>query len=441
MRDAKEHLGSLDLLDVPDVWTKARSRLPSSPADFTDMAPRGRQRVLAAIVAIGVSSVAAVFLAQAFSGPVDRPDTSPSMSAEEEIRGVWQPLPAPPIPFRQGAIGFWVDGRVVIIGGSETAPTCPRYANCAGPEGPAPRDGAAYEPSTGTWTRIAASPLPIIPYTGTVVRDVVYVWGSADGSTETSLLALDVNEDRWSEFPLPPGPHRPTALRLTAAGQMVVAFADSHERGVSPDALFDPSSGKWRVLPRDPLIPSFDRSIVWTGAELVLLGIEVLPPEDASYRYRAAVLDLASETWRRLPATGIVGYSPTWFWAAGRVVNPWIGHVGDNGSVEGTGPPYGGMLVPSTGDWSELPRPPKHPSPYGGPTVGGDRYVVTEQGAILDVATRSWEVLPAPPVAADEQAVAVWAGDRLFVWGGYRWNLSEDEAEMVKAGWSWTPSG
>jgi hypothetical protein len=79
---------------------------------------------------------------------------------------------------------------------------------------------------------------------------------------------------------------------------------------------------------------------------------------------------------------------------------------------------------------------------------------VSDEGAILDVDTGSWEPLPAPPIAADEGAVAVWAGDRLVVWGGIRWKSSErgpsvvidgdplvsDQAEIVEAGWSWIPT-
>lgn len=439
MRDAKNHLGPLDLLDVPDVWEEALSRRPSPQAEIADAARRGRERVLAATVALGISVSAAVFIVRAFEEPTKPADTSPSMPAPVETRGAWEPLPAPPIPYRQGAIGFWVDGRVVIVGGYETAPPCPRFANCASSDGPEQLDGAAYDSSTGTWTTIAASPMPIIPYAGTVLGDTAYVWGSADGFTETSLLAYNVNDDRWREFPPPPGPNRATSLVLTPAGEMVVAYADSQERGVTPDALFDPSTGEWSSLPLDPLIPSFDRSMVWTGTELVLIAPEDQPPQVATYVHRVATLDLASGTWRRLPDSPTMG-DPIWFWSAGWVVNPEIGHVGDNGSVEGKGPPYGGMFDPSTGRWSELPPPPKRLVPYGGPNVGGNRYVVTEQGAILDVVSRNWEALPAPPVAADERAVAVWAGDRLIVWGGYRWNSSQDQAEMVNAGWSWIPT-
>ena len=414
------------------------SRRPAPRAELADAARRGPERVLAAVVALGVSVGAAVFIARAFEAPTKPADTAPSTPAPAETRGVWQPLPAPPIAFRQGAIGFWVGGRVVIVGGYETAPPCPRFADCAGSVSPESRDGAAYAPSTGAWTTIAASPMPVMPFAGTVLDDTVYVWGSTDGYTEMRLLAYNVNDDQWSTSPLPPGPQRPTALMLTPAGDVVVAFADSQERGVTSDSLFDPSTSEWSALPPDPLIPSFDRSVVWTGTELVLIAPEDEPPQVATYVHRVATLDLASGTWRRLPDSGTMG-DPIWFWSAGRVVNPQIGHVGDNGSVEGTGPPYGGMFDPSTGEWSELPPPPKRLVPYGGPSVGGDRYVVTDQGAILDVASGIWEALPAPPVAAEEQAVAVWAGDRLIVWGGYRWDRSYDEAQMVNAGWSWIP--
>ena len=284
--------------------------------------------------------------------------------------------------------------------------------------------------------------MPVLQYTGAVLHDTVYVWGSRDGDgiTDMSLLAFDVNDDRWNEFPLPSGSGLPTSLMLAAAGDVIVAYAGSQERGVTPDFLFDPSTGTWSELPPDPLIPSFDRSMVWTGSELVLIAPKHEAPQVATYENRVATFDIASSTWRRLPDSITEG-NPTWFWSAGRVVNPEIGHVGDNGSIEGTGPPYGGIFDPSTGEWSELPPPPKRLVPYGGPNAGGDRYVVTEQGAILDVASETWEALPAPPVAADEQAVAVWAGDRLIVWGGYRWTRSYSEAEMVNAGWSWIPSG
>jgi hypothetical protein len=441
MRDAKQDLGRLDLLELPDVLEEAIARRPSPHDEPATRVRGGPHRIVAAVVALIVFGGAAVFTVRAFDttpkGPVDNSTSTPASPSQ---RGVWQALPAPPTPYRQGAGGFWVDGRVVIFGGSETAPPCPRFANCDFTGKPAPLSGIAFDPATDRWATIAGSPMPIMSYTGAVLGDTLYVWGSTNESTEMRLLAYSAAEDRWNSFSPPSREGIPASFRLTAADDVLVAFADSQERGYVPDFQFDPASGAWSELPRDPLFPSFDRSMVWTGTELVLIGTKAEAPQVATYEHQVATLDIASGTWRQLRDSITMG-DPTWFWSASRVVNPEIGRVGDSYSTVGTGPPYGGIFEPSAGRWSELPPAPKRLVPYGGPSVGGDRYVVTEQGAILDVATETWEALPAPPVVADEQAVAVWAGDRLIVWGGYRWDNSFSHAQMVDAGWWWIPNG
>jgi hypothetical protein len=56
-------------------------------------------------------------------------------------------------------------------------------------------------------------------------------------------------------------------------------------------------------MPGDPLAPSFDRQYVWTGSSLVLLAAELVPNpgSDGPSFQRAAVLDLETRTWERLP--------------------------------------------------------------------------------------------------------------------------------------------
>ena len=76
MRDAKEHLEPLDLLDAPDVWEEALSHRPLPPAEVDDAARGGRQRILAAVVAIAVFGGAAVFAVRAFDTPAKRADIS-----------------------------------------------------------------------------------------------------------------------------------------------------------------------------------------------------------------------------------------------------------------------------------------------------------------------------------------------------------------------------
>jgi hypothetical protein len=445
MPDARSYLRVLDRIEPPDVWEHAVSREPIHEQDQDETGSASpRKRATAAVVAFAVFGVAALFAIRAFDSASTDRDSGLKESPPGDARGLWQALPESPLSPRYGALAFWVDGRVVIMGGSESEP-CALTANC-GVGGHALRDGAAFVPSAGTWTSIAPSPLPVLDATGAVLGDTIYLWADRYPGT-SAFLSYDANEDLWTELPTP----REEAIGcclLVATDDAVVAYLDSQERGVFPDLLYDPTTSQWRELLPDPLISSFDRSMVWTGEELLLLAVEiedVSQTDESSYRYRAAALDIASGKWRRLPDSDIAGFAPTWFWSAGRAVNPTIGRVGDNGDVIGSGPPNGGRLDPTTGAWSNLPPRPKNPREYGGPSVGGNDHVVTWQGAILDVAAGSWTSLPAPPVAADEGAAAAWAGDRLIVWGGYAWEgdpyqdpLSA-EATLLNTGWWWKP--
>ncbi|MEX0985461.1 MAG: hypothetical protein WD096_10500 [Actinomycetota bacterium] len=447
MPDAKEHLRRLDLVDAPDVWADARTREPSRSPEIHEGTPTG-QRLIAIVVAFGLFGGVVFLGVRALErGPdVDvGTSPSPSVSVRAQPTGTWLAMPEPPIDYRYGASGFWVGDRVVIIGGSEQPPGCEPDAHCVA-GGVAPFDGAAFDPPTDTWTTIADAPMPVVSYTGAVLDDTLYVWGSPDLETY-SLLAYHPLDDRWDVVDLPPEVRSSAGLmRLAPADDAIVMYLDSQEREpFSPDYLFEPANGELRQLTPDPLMPTFDRSIVWTGSELILLGIEVgLRAEGEEYLYRAATFDPTEGRWRALPDTGIAGYDPSWFWSAGGLVNPSIGHVGDNGSEQGTGPPYGGALDPSTGVWEELPSPPDRHA-YAGPAVGGGRYVVSSQGAILDALDGSWEALAPLPVVPDEGAVAVWAGDRLVVWGGLRWKkidgvmAVDGPAKVVESGWSWIP--
>jgi hypothetical protein len=228
---------------------------------------------------------------------------------------------------------------------------------------------------------------------------------------------------------------------LAAAGEHVVVYQQSQERGVQSDFEFDPATGTWRELPRDPLIESFDRTMVWTDAGIVLLGIENVPQpgSEEPALYRSAVLDPGTREWRRLPDSEVSGYDPSWFWAGGRLVNPTLG-TSDGGEVNNWGRSYshGGILDPAEGTWSPLPNAPAPGEPFPGVAVGGERYVSTFSGWALDMTTGTWLELPPPPDSADEGQALAWAGDQLFVWGGVRWDGMEPT--ILDAGWIWDPS-
>jgi len=435
MREAKGRLSALDLIEPPDVWRDAASRQPSTEQEDAILVARPSRRVAAAVVAFAVFGASAILALRAFDG-------APEAAGPGDARGAWQALPEGPLSARFDAHAFWVAERVVVVGGRDSRP-CPPAADCALPEEPPLRDSAAFAPGTGTWTAIARSPVPVGSASGAVVGDTLYLWVSAldrRPSGRSSFLAYHAEEDRWEELAMPPGAGPTSFLQLVAIDGAVVAYPTSHEVEASPDLLFDPAEGGWRELPPDPVAPSYDRTMVWTGAELLLLALEDVenPGSEGPSLYQAAVLDVAAGTWRRLPDSEISGYDPVWFWSTGRAVNPTIGSS-DGGDVNGWGRSYehGGILDPRTGLWSELPPPPTDLGSYHGPSVGGGGHVVSSQGAILDVAASTWSPLPAPPGAADEGAAVVWAGDRLVVWGGVSWNAPE--GTLLDTGWSWRP--
>ncbi len=46
----------------------------------------------------------------------------------------------------------------------------------------------------------------------------------------------------------------------------------SGERSWNDGALFEPASGKWRMLPPSPLSPRAPVAVVWTGSEVLVWG-------------------------------------------------------------------------------------------------------------------------------------------------------------------------
>jgi hypothetical protein len=332
------------------------------------------------------------------------------------------------------------------MGGRDT-PACPPNAACEPPSRSALRDAASYSPTTGRWIRLAAAPVPLDEATTAVVGDVVYWWLPYGDDRRPAFLAYDVAADRWRQLPIPRVAGDDRRLQLVAAGDLLVAYRSPHERGANhQDLVYDPALRAWSDLPRDPLAPSFDRSMVWTGRELVLLALDVVdnPGAEEPSLYRAATFTFASLSWRRLAASEVVGGWPTWVAVDELVVNAATGGA-DGGDTNGWGRwyPYGGILDLSAASWSALPRPPEDVWGYLSAVVAGDRVVLNGQGWLFDVPTRTWTIVPRPPGGTDdEQAVAIGDG-QLYVWGGVTWDddwstsptISNRRNPLSAAGW------
>ena len=316
-------------------------------------------------------------------------------------------------------------------------------------------DGAILESPTGEWKLIADAPAPISDLSrGVVIGDTVYLvaWRSfaTNGPTTETWMAYDASEDAWRKLA-----DAPAGAHLVRAGDRIIAYRISEEQGPAPDFVYDPEIDSWSELPTDPLSPSFDRSMVWTGDEVVLLANELVPNPGAERPslVRAAALDPETEQWRRLPDSEIIGGHETWWWSGDRVVNavPRRSDGGETGNY-GRHYPHGGMLDPRTGEWSALPD-----APTGGSCSGDDQFAGPDFGyhaagpdAVVNdrlafhVRARTWEPVPCNKGRANFSYSSTWAFGGLVVFGGYDAGREPGEAlndyQFTNAAWIWRPS-
>jgi N-acetylneuraminic acid mutarotase len=169
----------------------------------------------------------------------------------------WRTLAASPLLPRHEAATVWTGTEMVLWGGAPDEAE-PGYAPHS--------DGAAYNPSTDTWRTIAASPLDgrIAPavWTGTEMlivagrnsdRDGMFAFG--DGA------AYNPATDRWHK--VADGPAHP-GFEATWTGEAMILFAKG--------GLFryNPATDTWT----DPDVNQFPGQgrLLWTGRELILSG-------------------------------------------------------------------------------------------------------------------------------------------------------------------------
>lgn len=343
----------------------------------------------------------------------------------------WRTVPAGPLTPRHHAAALWTGTEVLVIGGAGDTP-CPAGADCVAPRSLL-SDGAAYDPSARTWRPIAPAPGPIWATEPVLAGDTVYVHSRGRNVVTTTLLAYDLAADRWTTPPPPPAGQD----SLAAAGDHVVAYANSHENGATGTG-YVLTDGRWTPLPRDPLGPGFSRRLAWVDGSLVLLDNALVA--NGPSLVRAAVLtdpftDRAA--WAVVPQ-GEALYSDAGLVDGARLVLPFPGSA-DGGAVDAWDRPYpfGAVLDLATRRWASLPpTEPLEGAGAFGPTAA--RYF-GHRGIVLDVERARWLTLPPLPAGAElTDPARTAAGRDLFLFGGATWPAG-GEGRLHDTGWLWTP--
>lgn len=438
LRAALDHLvqaGDLDL--VPPGLPEAAEGDRAAPG------PGGRARWLAAAAVLVALTALVTVLALR---PDDDGSTVRTTAPATEVRrpGGWTPADDSPLVDVSNPITAWTGEELLAFGGY-LAP-CPPNLDCMGPQTTSTQ-GAALDPITGNWRPIADLPIPFTNASTVAVDGTVYVWGTragdpAGGATKQgTLLAYDVDQDRWSELPKPfDGGAR---YQLVDGGDALILNPSSDEGGTQPVRRFDLATETWDVLPDDPLPRLFDRSLTEIDGVLYLFGKHIVPAGSLGREPAfGARLDLATMRWEELPATGVVGD------AAIVAVGDTIISTPPGSSREEPRPqPAGRRFDPETGTWSDLPDVPDEDpagSATGPPRAAGyatrSAFLVSPQGGlVLDLDDGTWTWVDRPPTFAGEtERVVADAGGEPVALGGADWGAG-DRPEARRDVWIWRP--
>lgn len=138
-------------------------------------------------------------------------------------------------------------------------------------------------------------------------------------------------------------------------------------------AAYDPTSDKWSAMKATPLAARKNHSAVWTGSAMIVWGGDTTPSVAHADGMR---YEPASDAWTPIAASPL----------AARTLHVAVWSTATNE-----------MIVWGGADFS--------------PTVFVD-------GAAYDPAANTWRSIAASPLAKRTAASAVWAGDRMVVFGG-----------------------
>ena len=394
----------------------------------------------AAVITVIAASVALTGGGERIARP-----TGPGTSLAVPGSVGWTRLPEAPIAPRSEYAAVWTGKQMIVWGGYSGMTRTALYG-----------DGAAYDPATRTWTKLAAGPLagragPVAVWTG---KDMLIFGGSSTSAAYSDGAAYDPATNTWRKLaPIP----RSLGGNLTGTGSYAVwtgkvmvawgSFEPSGRRALAA-ATYNPATNSWTTGTAAPAqAPTFGDAF-WTGKQMIVWGSSFAAGDapglqSATFGHlEGFAYNPATRRWSTLPASPLG--------SAGRnlTLAAWTGRylvVGGGDSQTGR-QKDAAAYDPVTNNWMRLPDAPVGFEGNGtAPDIWTGASVITIEDAApgsrplsLDLTTRSWSLGPKAPVPGRQEAHELWTGSQVLIWGGGI-PAGTSCCTTVKTGYSYTP--
>lgn len=385
---------------------------------LTDRATPGRHRWMRLVAAgTAIAAIAAGAFVAGRSGDGGSAEVSTSGAGPG-----WEAVSAPPLPSTEGPVLAWTGRELVLFGGDRARNS--REVDMSD-------EGAAYDPTTGTWRLLAESPFDALyGVAGVWTDDRLVVAGTpcpeevpGDSSATPDCepggvvaAMYDPEADAWETVAGPDDQAFRDATGAIAHG--ATGDAAVFEIGASLWRI-SPASGQWQRLPGPPLDQREVLCSSATGVTAVAVAersqassAEGAAPPDFSRTpatMRASTLARGASRWSDVAETGS-GQAPlvSVGICAGDSVLTLPAADGEMERTAGLG-----RYDARSGAWHQMAPAPVAINTRPGNTWTGAEVVVfgIRETATYRPTTDEWRVVRTPPPA--EVLDAVWVGDRV----------------------------
>lgn len=192
----------------------------------------------------------------------------------------WRRIAAIPKPARSGAVSVWTGSEVIVCCGQRSSSTF------------------AYTPQSDTWLRLADAPT-----ISAFSADAVWTGAEMLVANREGVAVYQPEMDEWELAAPPPARLGNLGNRPEVAwtGTELIVWPASLSPALRRGLAFDPGGNTWRRLPEPPAWPAMP-DVVWTGEELILWGgLPGSGSADYSQRAVGSAYDPSANTWTAMP--------------------------------------------------------------------------------------------------------------------------------------------